>query len=72
MGERETSPERRTSPCPVCGKPAPRPVAGATAESPFPFCTRRCRTIDLGNWLDERYRVDEVSSDEPSYLPSED
>lgn len=22
-----------------------------------PFCSRRCKTIDLGNWLDEVYRV---------------
>src|SRR5437899_1013367 len=22
-----------------------------------PFCSERCRTIDLGNWLDGRYRL---------------
>ena len=22
-----------------------------------PFCSRRCKIIDLGNWLDEVYRV---------------
>jgi len=23
----------------------------------FPFCNRRCKLIDLGNWLDERYQI---------------
>lgn len=23
----------------------------------FPFCSDRCQTIDLGRWLDERYRI---------------
>jgi endogenous inhibitor of DNA gyrase (YacG/DUF329 family) len=28
------------------------------AEWPqFPFCSPRCKTIDLGRWLDEAYRV---------------
>lgn len=22
-----------------------------------PFCSRRCKIIDLGNWLDEVYRI---------------
>ena len=28
-----------------------------------PFCSERCKTIDLGSWADERYRIGE-SSDE--------
>ncbi len=42
-----------SKPCPHCKKPAaPRP------ENPaFPFCCERCRTIDLGAWLSEDYRV---------------
>jgi endogenous inhibitor of DNA gyrase (YacG/DUF329 family) len=23
----------------------------------FPFCSRRCKTIDLGRWLGEAYRI---------------
>jgi endogenous inhibitor of DNA gyrase (YacG/DUF329 family) len=39
--------------CPICHKPAaPRAQNGA-----FPFCSDRCKKIDLGNWLDESYRV---------------
>jgi hypothetical protein len=37
----------------MCGRtPAPR------AENPaFPFCSDRCRLLDLGKWLGEEYRV---------------
>lgn len=39
--------------CPVCSRPV-----GARAQNPaFPFCSPRCRTIDLGEWLTESYRV---------------
>lgn len=39
--------------CPQCGKPVPW-----TAESKWrPFCSERCRTLDLGAWLSDRYRV---------------
>ena len=39
--------------CPICREPA-----AARRDNPaFPFCSERCRTIDLGHWLDERYRI---------------
>ena len=39
--------------CPYCQR-----VAAARSENPaFPFCCERCRTIDLGAWLSEAYRV---------------
>ncbi|NVJ24270.1 MULTISPECIES: DNA gyrase inhibitor YacG [Myxococcus] len=39
--------------CPICKKPAP-----PRAENPaFPFCSRRCRAVDLGRWLGEEYRM---------------
>jgi hypothetical protein len=37
--------------CPICKKE----VALTGPESPF--CSERCRLIDLGNWADEKYRV---------------
>jgi hypothetical protein len=39
--------------CPVCAKPVEwRP------ESRWrPFCSERCRRIDLGAWANEEYRV---------------
>lgn len=38
--------------CPVCRRPLD-PDATPTA----PFCSQRCREIDLARWLDERYTV---------------
>jgi endogenous inhibitor of DNA gyrase (YacG/DUF329 family) len=39
----------RTRRCPICAKPA----SGADR----PFCSPRCRRIDLDRWLGEVYRV---------------
>ncbi|HRI06743.1 MAG TPA: DNA gyrase inhibitor YacG [Nannocystaceae bacterium] len=40
--------------CPICR----REIADAPEDFPHrPFCSRRCKTIDLGNWLTEAYRV---------------
>jgi endogenous inhibitor of DNA gyrase (YacG/DUF329 family) len=44
-------------PCPTCKKALVTP-----ADKSFPFCSERCRLLDLGNWLDGRYRV--ASTDE--------
>ncbi|MEK6621777.1 MAG: DNA gyrase inhibitor YacG [Planctomycetota bacterium] len=30
----------------------------------FPFCSDRCKLIDLGAWLDEKYRIEEPMSEE--------
>jgi endogenous inhibitor of DNA gyrase (YacG/DUF329 family) len=38
--------------CPVCKK---KEVALGDAE--FPFCSERCRTIDLGNWASGKYVI---------------
>jgi hypothetical protein len=38
--------------CPICQQ------AVAREGNPFrPFCSERCKLIDLDNWLEERYRV---------------
>lgn len=36
-------------PCPICSKPSDPEYR--------PFCSRRCADVDLGRWLNERYRV---------------
>ena len=46
----------------------------STAEWPeFPFCSRRCKTIDLGRWLGETYsyRV-EAAPDQEDEPPGPD
>jgi uncharacterized protein len=41
------------TPCPICSRPAlPRSQNPAA-----PFCSPRCKQVDLGQWLDESYRV---------------
>jgi endogenous inhibitor of DNA gyrase (YacG/DUF329 family) len=40
-------------PCPICGRPA----APRSENTAAPFCTARCKQIDLGKWLSEEYRV---------------
>jgi hypothetical protein len=45
--------------CPICKKPTD---SGANAE--FPFCSERCRAVDLGNWASEKYVISEPVIDE--------
>lgn len=37
--------------CPICKQP----VEAGNPE--YPFCSQRCRTIDLGNWASGKYVV---------------
>ena len=39
--------------CPICDAVVERRGANPS----FPFCNARCKTIDLGKWLNEEYRV---------------
>ncbi len=36
-----------------------------------PFCSSRCKLVDLGNWLDERYRISTPASADDVGEPSE-
>jgi endogenous inhibitor of DNA gyrase (YacG/DUF329 family) len=45
--------ESRLVPCPICGKS----VSWTPVEAWRPFCSERCKLIDLGAWASERYRV---------------
>ena len=53
----------KKKPCPVCGKPAD--------DAMKPFCSARCREVDLGNWFLGKYAVageslpDEAANGEP-------
>jgi len=39
--------------CPLCSRPY---AIAAVADLPsFPFCSERCRLIDLGRWIDGAY-----------------
>ncbi len=41
----------RSAPCPSCRRPVEK------GHETFPFCSQRCRAVDLGSWLGEAYRV---------------
>ena len=54
----------KTVACPVCNKP----VAWSPVSRWRPFCSERCRLIDLGEWLDEEKRI----PGEPHIPPEQD
>ena len=46
--------------CPMC-------QAAVDAQAPaFPFCSMRCKSVDLGNWLDGTYTGDDDDEDDES------
>jgi endogenous inhibitor of DNA gyrase (YacG/DUF329 family) len=47
--------------CPICGRPR--------VHEYRPFCSARCRDVDLGRWFGEAYRVPAA---EPGYDQEED
>lgn len=57
------------SKCPICAAPA----KSRQDNSAFPFCTTRCKTIDLGKWMSEEYRIpvpDSSPDDEEGSAPA--
>jgi endogenous inhibitor of DNA gyrase (YacG/DUF329 family) len=40
--------------CPICRRPT-----DSEQDAEFPFCSERCRLVDLGNWASEKYVVSE-------------
>jgi len=48
-----TSPKPLQVACPNCG----RKTAWSTDNRWRPFCSERCRMIDLGEWLSEGMRI---------------
>jgi endogenous inhibitor of DNA gyrase (YacG/DUF329 family) len=56
--------------CPVCHKIVKASLKEKSEESKFfPFCSERCKLIDLGAWLDAEYKIisgpDSQESEEP-------
>lgn len=41
--------------CPICNKPVPTPTEQPTRD--FPFCSERCRQIDLLRWSKGEYAI---------------
>ncbi|MBU6160245.1 MAG: DNA gyrase inhibitor YacG [Myxococcales bacterium] len=54
--------------CPVC-----KAVTGLPGVNrSFPFCSERCRFVDLGRWIDGRYAVDARTGKLDLVEPSDD
>jgi endogenous inhibitor of DNA gyrase (YacG/DUF329 family) len=45
--------------CPICRKPT-----DSDSNSDFPFCSERCKLLDLGAWASEKYVISEPVIDE--------
>jgi endogenous inhibitor of DNA gyrase (YacG/DUF329 family) len=58
----------RTIKCPACGGPSR--YAGDNAFRPF--CSERCRSVDLGAWASERYRVPVAEAPEEDTASGQD
>lgn len=45
--------KQRTVKCPTCGK-----TVEWSSDNPWrPFCSERCKLIDLGEWAEETHRI---------------
>jgi len=57
--------KKRLVACPQCGT-----LVEYSTENPFrPFCSKRCKMIDLGEWASESYRIPE--NIKPGELPED-
>ena len=53
--------------CPTCKRQFEPPETTA-----MPFCSDRCRQIDMGRWLDEGYSLPHVPDPEDDEVPDDD
>jgi endogenous inhibitor of DNA gyrase (YacG/DUF329 family) len=52
--------------CPICKKEV------SLGDPDFPFCSERCRLIDLGNWSSEKYVISSPADPQTSLEEPED
>ena len=57
-----------STPCPICRKP----IARGLAAPSYPFCSSRCKLIDLGNWLGNDYVIADAPLAELENLSEEE
>jgi len=56
--------------CPTCSRPYRIAALGDLPS--FPFCSTRCRLIDVGRWTDGRYVIPgSVGSEQPGMSPDD-
>jgi uncharacterized protein len=52
--------------CPICQKPV------NPTDPAVPFCSERCRLIDLGNWASGKYVISTPANLEPEESEDEE
>ena len=50
------TPLRPPRPCPECGRPS--------ARETYPFCSKRCKDVDLNRWLSGAYAIPVTEAEE--------
>ena len=58
--------------CPTCKRPIPDPKASEELPTFFPFCSERCKLVDLGRWFNGKYQIPVVDRENPSETPPKD
>ncbi|ARU05938.1 DNA gyrase inhibitor YacG [Comamonas serinivorans] len=57
----------RTVTCPGCGGPS-----RYASDNPYrPFCSARCKGVDLGAWASEQFRVPVDATPDPDAPPAD-
>jgi len=54
--------------CPICKRELDE-AAQDRKSSFFPFCSERCKLIDLGRWLSGKYQIPVSPTDESEPTP---
>lgn len=62
------TPDGPTVACPTCGAQ----VLWSGAQPYRPFCSERCRNVDLGAWASDEYRIPAAAPPEPGADGSDD
>ncbi|MGV8938264.1 MAG: DNA gyrase inhibitor YacG [Allorhizobium sp.] len=60
----KVEPLRKTRPCAECKRPSVR--------EHYPFCSNRCRELDLSRWLKGSYAIPVVDDESKAEYPDED
>lgn len=58
------TPLRPRRPCPECGRPS--------ARDTYPFCSNRCKDVDLNRWLTGAYVITGRDDEEEDGKPGSD